>query len=172
MITITDHAVKKMTPISVGTSHQAASREFLTFCVGVEEYAIDISQAQEKRGHRGTSTCQCLQHHQGCCQPSRTDRPHRGSEDPLWQHLTHIRRLQRGHGFERAEPVCCHGCGQLTDVVSKSDKHLRPIPEFNASSEHVFVTPIGALENRMLIVLDIEAVVDCLSQGLVLKAMH
>jgi purine-binding chemotaxis protein CheW len=55
----------------------------------------------------------------------------------------------------------------VSDVITLSPDQLRPVPEFNSSIDSEHLLAIGALEQRMLILLDIEKLMQSTDMGLV-----
>jgi purine-binding chemotaxis protein CheW len=60
----------------------------------------------------------------------------------------------------------------VSDVISLSTEQSRPVPEFSSTIGSDHLLAIGALENRMLILLDIEKRMTSAEMGLVAETMH
>ena len=60
----------------------------------------------------------------------------------------------------------------VSDVVSLTAEQLRPVPEFTSSIGSDHVLAIGSLENRMLILLDIEKLMSGADMGLAAQTTH
>jgi purine-binding chemotaxis protein CheW len=60
----------------------------------------------------------------------------------------------------------------VSDVIALTHEQMRPVPEFSSSigSEHLLA--IGALEDRMLILLDIQKLMTSPEMGLIAQEMH
>lgn len=58
----------------------------------------------------------------------------------------------------------------VSDVVSLAPEQLRPVPEFNSSIQSDHLPAIGAVEDRMLILVDIEKLMKSADMGLVKAA--
>jgi chemotaxis signal transduction protein len=54
-----------------------------------------------------------------------------------------------------------------TRMASASPIQLRPVPDFSSAIASDHVMAIGSLENRMLILLDIEKLMSCADMGLI-----
>ncbi len=55
----------------------------------------------------------------------------------------------------------------VSDVTALKGDQLRPAPEFGSAMDTRFITGIGAVEERMLILLDIEKLMTSAEMGLV-----
>ena len=53
----------------------------------------------------------------------------------------------------------------VSDVVALSGEQIRPTPEFGAAVDTRFITGIGTNDDRMLILLDIETLLDSADMG-------
>jgi purine-binding chemotaxis protein CheW len=134
-----------------------AIREFLAFKLGDEEYGIDILRVQEIRSFEApTHIANAPAHLLGVVNL-------RGVIVPIVDmrvtfNLAHI-------GYDASTVVIVLTIGArvigmvvdaVSDVITLTPQQLRPVPEFSAlvASEHLLA--IGSLEDRMLILLDIE----------------
>lgn len=130
-------------------------RTTLVFGVGKEEYAIDIAQVQELRGYdnvtRLANAPACLKgvtNLRGVIVPLIDLRIRLGQPDPTYDATTVVVVLNLGR----------HTVGivvdRVADVVDLSPEQLRPAPvRGDPGTEHVLA--IGAVGDRMLIVIDI-----------------
>jgi len=60
----------------------------------------------------------------------------------------------------------------VSDVITLSTEQLRPVPEFNASVDAEHLLAIGAIDDRMLILVDIEKLMSSPEMGLVETGVH
>jgi len=60
----------------------------------------------------------------------------------------------------------------VSDVITLTPEHLRPVPEFSSTIASDHIMAIGSLENRMLILLDIEKLMTSDDMGLVSEIVH
>ena len=60
----------------------------------------------------------------------------------------------------------------VSDVITLTAEQLRPVPEFNASVESSHLLAIGAIDERMLILVDIEKLMTGTDMGLVEQVLH
>lgn len=151
-----------------GLPDVAGGREFLTFRLGAEEYGIDILKVQEIRGYDTVTQI--------------------ANAPPFIKGVTNLRGtivpiidLRIKFGLGRAEydqftvviilnlsdRVVGIVVDSVSDVLSLSGDHIRPAPEFGSAVDTRYVTGIGALEERMLILVDIERLMAGADMGLV-----
>jgi len=55
----------------------------------------------------------------------------------------------------------------VSDVLTLTDEQMRPAPEFSAAFDTQYVIGLGAIEERMLILVDIEKLISSRDMGLV-----
>jgi len=59
-------------------------------------------------------------------------------------------------GIRRSRRVVGAVVDAVSDVMSLSPEQIKPAPEFSAALETQFITGLGTIDERMLILLDIE----------------
>lgn len=146
----------------------AESREFLTFTLGSEEYGVDILKVQEIRGYDTVTRL--------------PDAPHyikgvinlRGTIVPVFD-----LRLKFDLGEAKYDAstvmivlnvnsrVVSVVVDSVSDVTALTSEQLRPAPEFGGAMDTRFITGIGAVDQRMLILLDIEKLMTSADLGLI-----
>jgi len=121
------------------------TQEYLTLCLGDEEYGIDILRVREIRGYE---------------HPTRIA----GVPD-LIRGVLNYRRAQRGgahRGSNRRFGV---------DVIQLVRSQVKPAPEFNGAIDAAHITGLGTVRQgeceRMLILQDIEKLMASTNIGLV-----
>jgi purine-binding chemotaxis protein CheW len=60
----------------------------------------------------------------------------------------------------------------VSDVITLTPEQLRPVPEFNSTIASDHILAIGAVEERMLILVDIEKLMTSAEMGLIDQAAH
>jgi len=134
----------------------AAPDEFLTFTLGQEEYGVDILKVQEIRGYDTvTRIPEAPDFIKGVINL-------RGTIVPVVDMRLKF-RLPAGYNeftvmiiLNVARRVVGMVVDGVSDVMQLTPQQIRPAPEFGAGVNTRFITGIGALEQRMLILIDIE----------------
>jgi purine-binding chemotaxis protein CheW len=130
--------------------------EILTFRLGAEEYGIDIQTVQELRGYSAvTQLANAPDYLKGVVNL-------RGSIVPIVD-----MRLKLGLGtatYNDFTVVVVLGLGQRTigmvvdsvsDVVTLKAEQIRPPPSAGAGFDNVYLTGIGTIDDRMLLLADV-----------------
>ncbi|NMP28017.1 chemotaxis protein CheW [Rahnella sp. SAP-1] len=143
-------SVSKMAGETVG-------QEFLIFTLGDEEYGIDILKVQEIRGYdqvtRIANTPAFIKgvtNLRGVIVPILDLRVKFAQEDVIYNENTVVIVLN----FEnRVVGIVVDG---VSDVLSLIQDQIRPAPEFAVTLSTEYLTGLGSLGDRMLILVDIE----------------
>ncbi|SIR20598.1 purine-binding chemotaxis protein CheW [Janthinobacterium sp. TND4EL3] len=137
---------------------QADARELLVFGLGKEEYAIDIGLVQEIRGYgavtRIASAPAFLKgfiHLRGSIVPLVDLRISLGQAEPAYDASTVVIILIFAQG---ATGIVVD---RVADVVQLAPAQIKPPPQLHGSAMAGHVTAIGTLDERMLIVLDMDS---------------
>ncbi|MEL4179788.1 chemotaxis protein CheW [Roseateles sp. PN1] len=146
---------------------RADSKQFLTFRVGEEEYGMDILRVQEIRSYEA---------------------PTRVANAPQFiKGVTNLRgvivpivdlRMRLGQSAEYTSftvtivlNVCQRIVGivvdSVSDVLELTAEQIKPRPEVAAALDARFITGLGKIGERMLILLDIDAMVASPDFGLI-----
>jgi purine-binding chemotaxis protein CheW len=147
---------------------QLLGGEFLTFRLGAEEYGIDILKVQEIRSY---------------------EQPTRIANAPAFiKGVVNLRgvivpivdlRLKLScdsaevNGFTVVIVLNVRGrvvgavVDSVSDVLELSADQIKPAPAMNSSVDSGFITGIGNVAERMLILMDIEALMSAADMGLV-----
>jgi purine-binding chemotaxis protein CheW len=160
------------TPNSASRGPNAAGAEFLTFTLGAEEYGVDILRVQEIRGY-GTVTripdapdfIKGVINLRGAIVPV-VDLRLKFRRDAAYDALTVMIILNVGN---RVIGMVVDG---VSDVVALTPEQVRPAPEFGAAVAAQFLTGIGTLDDRMLILVDIEKLVSSDELALLSSPVH
>ena len=152
METTTTHAATASQPA------QAGARELLVFGLGNEEYAIDIGLVQEIRGYGAVTRManapaflKGFIHLRGSIVPLIDLRIALGQAEPAYDASTVVIILIFAHG---ATGIVVD---RVADVVPLAPAQLKPPPQLHGSAMASHVTAIGSLDERMLIVLDMNS---------------
>jgi purine-binding chemotaxis protein CheW len=139
-------------------SAQLAGRnEFLTFCLGSEEYGIDILKVQEIRGYDAVTRIanapafiKGVINLRGIIVPIIDMRIKFNLGKAEYDQFTVVIVLNI------AGRVIGMVVDSVSDVLALTPEQVRPAPEFGSSLDTEYLIGLGALEQRMLILVDIE----------------
>ena len=142
-------------------------QEFLSFRLGREEYGIDILRVQEIRSYaaptRIANAPPCIKgvvNLRGVIVPIVDLRLKLGCDSAEYNHFTVVIVLNvRGR-------VVGAVVDSVSDVLELSGEAIRPAPQLNANIDAGFITGIGSVADRMLILMDIEALMGSSDMGL------
>jgi purine-binding chemotaxis protein CheW len=166
-----------MTDAAVVARHEAAranvqaSGEFLTFRLGAEEYGIDILKVQEIRSYEpptrianAASFIKGVVNLRGVIVPIVDLRLKLGCASAEYNGFTVVIVLNvRGR-------VVGAVVDSVSDVLELTAEHIKPAPEMSSSLDTSFITGIGSVADRMLILMDIEALMSSADMGLMNSA--
>ena len=152
---------------------QAGVSEFLTFKLGAEEYGVDILKVQEIRGY-GTVTRipEAPEFVKGVINL-------RGTIVPVVDMRLKFRLGKAEYNsftvmiiLNVADRVVGMVVDSVSDVVALTPSQIRPAPELGSTVGAQFLTGIGALDQRMLILLDIERLMTSAEMALISQTSH
>ena len=146
---------------------QGAPAEFLTFRLGAEEYGIDILRVQEIRSYEEPTRIANAPHFikgvvnlRGVIVPVVDLRIKLGCEKVEYNGFTVVIVLNvRGR-------VVGAVVDSVSDVLELASELIKPAPEMNTSMDTSFITGIASVGERMLILMDIEALMSSPDMGL------
>ncbi|MFA7242979.1 MAG: chemotaxis protein CheW [Sulfuricellaceae bacterium] len=133
------------------------SRELLTFTLGKEEYGIDILKVQEIRGYDAVTTIanspefiKGVINLRGIIVPIIDMRIKFNLGNVTYNELTVVIILNVAN---RVLGIVVDG---VSDVITLTADQLKPSPEFSSSLDTQYITGLGTVDDRMIIVIDIE----------------
>src|SRR5471030_2932092 len=136
---------------------ETVGQEFLIFTLGDEEYGIDILKVQEIRGYdqvtRIANTPPFIKgvtNLRGVIVPILDLRIKFDQSDVLYDDNTVVIVLNL---YQRVVGIVVDG---VSDVLSLTADQIRPAPEFAVTLATEYLTGLGSLGERMLILVDIE----------------
>ena len=162
-------------------SHAAANageeitpiREFLAFKLGNEEYGIDILRVQEIRSYEAPtrmanapSYIKGVVNLRGVIVPIVDMRIKFNLEEVRYDGFTVVIVLNIGH---QVNGMVVDG---VSDVITLPPEQMRPVPELDSTNAGDHLLAIGSLENRMLILLDIEKLMSSADMGLMNQTLQ
>jgi purine-binding chemotaxis protein CheW len=145
-----------------------AGGEFLTFRLGAEEYGIDILRVQEIRSYEqptrianAPSFIKGVVNLRGVIVPIVDLRLKLGCETADYNSFTVVIVLNvKGR-------VVGAVVDSVSDVLELPAETIKPAPEMSSAVDASFITGIGSVNDRMLILMDIEALMASADMGLV-----
>lgn len=148
-------------------------REYLAFKLGDEEYGIDILRVQEIRSYeRPTSMVNApvfvkgVVNLRGVIVPIIDLRIKFGLEAVTYDSFTVVIVLAIGR---QVVGVVVDG---VSDVITLTPEQLRPVPEFTSAIGNDHLLALGSVQDRMLILLDIEKLMTSAEMGLVAQNLQ
>ncbi|MCG6656211.1 chemotaxis protein CheW [Halomonas campisalis] len=145
------------TPEAAMAAAEAHNREFLVFSLGDEEYAVDILKVQEIRGYENvTRIANAPDFIKGVTNL-------RGVIVPIvdLRIKFHLDKVEYGgqtvvivvNVEDRVVGIVVDG---VSDVMTLSPDQIKPAPEFGVTLSSDFLSGLGSLEDRMLVIVDID----------------
>lgn len=136
---------------------EAENREFLVFSLGDEEYAIDILKVQEIRGYENvTRIANAPDFIKGVTSL-------RGVIVPIvdLRIKFHLDNVEYGgqtvvivvNVADRIVGIVVDG---VSDVMTLTPDQIKPAPEFGVTLSSDFLSGLGSLDDRMLVLVDID----------------
>ncbi len=151
-----------------GLVGNAGPREFLTFALGGENYGMDILKVQEIRGYDAVTRIanapafiKGVINLRGTIVPIVDMRIKFGLGDPEYNQFTVVIILSV------ARRVVGIVVDSVSDVIALGAGDVKPAPEFGAALSTEFITGLGTIEDRLLILLDIERLMSSSEMSLI-----
>jgi purine-binding chemotaxis protein CheW len=153
------------------TRETAHGGEYLTFTLGREEYGMDILKVQEIRGYDAVTHIANTPAYikgvinlRGIIVPILDLRLKLNLEKAQYDQFTVVIILNVD---ARTVGVVVDG---VSDVLALTAGKIRPAPEFGAGIDTRYVTGLGAIDDRMLILLDVQQLISAGEIDLLEKA--
>nr|WP_298414428.1 chemotaxis protein CheW [uncultured Halomonas sp.] len=151
----------------------AHSSEFLVFSLGDEEYAVDILKVQEIRGYENvTRIANAPDFIKGVTNL-------RGVIVPIvdLRIKFHLANIEYGgqtvvivvNVGDRVVGIVVDG---VSDVMTLTPDQIKPAPEFGVTMSSDYLSGLGSLEDRMLVLVDIDKLLTSEEMALVDKTTH
>jgi purine-binding chemotaxis protein CheW len=142
--------------------------EYLTFTLGSEEYGIDILKVQEIRSYDGVTRIanaplfiKGVVNLRGIIAPIVDMRIKFGLGHPAYDDFTVVIILNL------SGRVVGMVVDSVSDVIALPAELVRPAPEFSSSFDTSYITGLGTIDDRMLILVDIERLMHSADMALV-----
>lgn len=159
--------------VSSAASHGAPAvkaLEFLAFTLGEEEYGIDIQKVQELRGYDTVTRIANAPEHikgvvnlRGIIVPIIDMRIKFNLGTPTYDQFTVVIILNI------ANRVMGMVVDSVSDVITLSPEQVRPAPEMGSVLDTDYLIGLGTLDERMLILVDIDKLMSSAEMGLIEK---
>lgn len=134
-----------------------SNNEFLTFILGREEYGIDILKVQEIRGYDAVTSIANMPKFikgvinlRGIIVPIVDLRIKFKLPDISYDEFTVVVILNLG---TRVMGIVVDS---VSDVLTIQSEQIRPVPEMSAALDTRYILGLGTIDDRMLILVDIE----------------
>ena len=144
------------------------TNEFLTFRLGEEEYGMDILKVQEIRGYDSITQIanapefiKGVVNLRGIIVPIIDMRIKFQLGNVEYNQFTVVVILNVA---DRVMGIVVDG---VSDVISLDQEQIRPTPEFGTVIDIEYITGLGTLDDRMLILIDIEKLMGSKEMGLI-----
>lgn len=147
-----------------------SAAEFLAFTMGTEEYGLDIIKVQEIRGYEAVTRLantpdyfKGVMNLRGVIVPIIDMRIKLGLGEPTYDQFTIVIVLSiRGQ-------VVGMVVDSVSDVTTLTPEQIRPAPEMGGAMDTSYLIGLGTVDERMLILVDIDKLMASDDIGLVHK---
>jgi len=150
-----------------------SEREYLTFRLGNEEYGIDILKVQEIRGYDAVTAIanapafiKGVINLRGIIVPIVDLRIKFGVGSAHYDQFTVVIILNIG---KRVVGVVVDS---VSDVLTLTSQQVKAAPEFATTLNTEYITGLGTVDERMLILVDIERLMSSADMALMDEAVH
>lgn len=152
-------------------STQNEARQFLAFTLGQEEYGLDLLQVQELREYEKVTQIanapaflKGVVNLRGIIVPIMDMRIKLGFENVIYNELTVVIILSiRGRTVGMV-------VDSVSDVINLRPEDLKPAPEMGAAVGADYLIGLGTIDERMIILVDIDSMMSSSEIGLLDKA--
>jgi len=155
---------------SATTSSERKALEFLSFTLGQEEYGIDIQKVQELRGYDTVTRIANVPEHikgvvnlRGIIVPIIDMRIKFNLGAPTYDAFTVVIILNLG-GRVMGMVV-----DSVSDVITLKPEQIKPAPSMGSVLDTEYLTGLGTLDERMLILIDLDRLMSSDEMGLIEK---
>lgn len=152
------------------SGREIAGNEFLAFTLGKEEYGIDILKVQEIRGYEAVTRIanapdfvKGVVNLRGIIVPIVDMRIKFNLGEPTYDQFTVVIILNIG-GRVMGMVV-----DSVSDVITLSADQVKPAPEMGTAFNTDYLIGLGTLDERMLILIDIDKLMSSAEMGLIEK---
>ena len=147
--------------------------EVVTFTLGEEEYGIDIQKVQELRGYDAVTRIANAPEHikgvvnlRGIIVPIIDMRIKFDLGEPTYDQFTVVIVLNV------AGRIVGMVVDSVSDVITLVSEQIKPAPEMGSALDTDYLIGLGTLDERMLILVDIEQLMASTEMGLIEEKTH
>jgi len=159
-----------MSGVSEDRSSEMTGHEYLAFRLGKEEYGIDILKVQEIRGYEAVTRVanapefvKGVINLRGIIVPIVDMRIKFKLGEPTYDQFTVVIILNI------SGRVVGIVVDSVSDVITLTQEHVKPAPDMGAMNSN-YLIGLGTLDERMLILIDIDKLMSSADMGLIEKA--
>jgi purine-binding chemotaxis protein CheW len=152
--------------------HNTASNEFLAFTLGKEEYGIDILKVQELRGYETVTRIanapefiKGVMNLRGIIVPIIDMRIKFHLGEASYDQFTVVIILNV------SGRIIGMVVDSVSDVIALTPEQIRPAPEMGSAFNTDYLIGLGSLDDRMLILVDIDKLMSSTEMGLIDQAI-
>jgi purine-binding chemotaxis protein CheW len=153
-----------------GEKNESTGNEFLAFTLGKEEYGIDILKVQEIRGYEAVTRIanapefiKGVVNLRGIIVPIVDMRIKFNLGEPTYDQFTVVIILNI------SGRVVGMVVDSVSDVITLSMDQVKPAPEMGTTFDSDYLIGLGTLDERMLILVDIDKLMSSADMGLIEK---
>ena len=154
------------------TSSAPHALEFLSFTLGQEEYGIDIQKVQELRGYDAVTRIANAPEHikgvvnlRGIIVPIIDMRIKFNLGTPTYDQFTAVIILNI------ASRVMGMVVDSVSDVITLKPEQIKPAPTMGSALDTEYLMGLGTIEERMLILIDLDRLMSSDEMGLIEKTL-
>lgn len=169
----TSNLTKTGSPLESPSVSAISALEFLAFTLGQEEYGIDIQKVQELRGYdtvtriaNAPDFIKGVVNLRGIIVPIIDMRIKFNLGTPTYDQFTVVIILNIA-GRTMGMVV-----DSVSDVITLKPEQIKPAPEMGAVLDTDYLIGLGTLDERMLILVDIDKLMTSAEMGLIAEAAH
>lgn len=147
-----------------------AAAEFLVFGVCREEYAVNVEQVQELRGYEHVTSLansaddiKGVINLRGTIVPLIDMRIRLGDDSPTYDGLTVVIILNLD------QATIGMVVDSVSDVLTLTHAQIKPAPQVGSSMKDDYLMGIGTLDDRMLILIDVNRMISGAEAGMIQK---
>ena len=161
-----------MSTDAISAANVAAAAEYLAFTLGQEEYGIDIQKVSEIRSYEAPTRIASAPEFvkgvinlRGLIVPIVDMRIKFNVGEPTYNQFTVVIILNIGHR------VVGMVVDSVSDVTILTPEQVKPAPEITSTLNTEYIVGLGTIDDRMLILVDIDRLMTSADMGLLDTAL-